>query len=137
MPDVLIKNSLREALLLYCANINKADQLSIDLQFHGEIDHINRSVELILYRITQELIQNMIKHANATHAIIQIIQDKGRLNLIVEDNGAGFNMKNNIVGFGMQNLQYRVQALQGYISITSAEGKGTSVYIEFDLEKLK
>ena len=136
MPDVLIKNSLQDALLLYCENVNAGCSLNIELQLHGALHEMNKSVELILYRITQELIQNVIKHAKATQAIIQIIQDNGRLNLIVEDNGTGFNV-NNSNGAGSQNLQYRVQALQGYISITSAAGKGTSVYIEFDLEKLK
>ena len=137
MPDVLIKNGLQQALLLYCANINNADQLDIDLRFIGSLDKISKSGELMLYRIAQELIQNTIKHANATEAVIQVIQDNGRLNLIAEDNGTGFDMVNNSKGFGFQNLQYRVQALQGYISVTSALGKGTSVYIEFDLEKLK
>jgi signal transduction histidine kinase len=137
MPDVLMKHDLREALLFYCANINSNNQLDIDLQFHGAFDQLSKSVELILYRITQELIQNIIKHANATQAVIQIIQDKGRLNLIIEDNGTGFDVQNKNKGAGMQNLQFRVQALQGYISITSLEGSGTSVYIEFDLEKLK
>ncbi|XZF15937.1 tetratricopeptide repeat-containing sensor histidine kinase [Chitinophagaceae bacterium MMS25-I14] len=137
MPDMLIKNSLKDALLLYCADINTGGQLEIDLQFHGRLEEMSKSVELIFYRITQELVQNIIKHAQATQAVIQIIQDQGRLNLIVEDNGVGFDQAEINSGFGLQNLQFRVQALQGYISVTSAKGKGTSVYIEFDLEKLK
>lgn len=137
MPDVLIKNSLKDALLMYCTDINASGQLEIDLQFHGHLEEMSKSIELIFYRITQELIQNIIKHAQATQAVIQIIQDNDRLNLIVEDNGIGFEQTANNKGFGLQNLQFRVQALQGYISVTSPKGKGTSVYIEFDLEKLK
>lgn len=137
MPDILTRNSLKDALLLYCADINTHSQLEVDLQFYGRLEEMNKSVELIFYRIAQELIQNIVKHSQATQAVIQIIQDSGRLNLIVEDNGVGFEQSEIDKGFGMQNLQFRVQALQGYISVTSAKGKGTSVYIEFDLEKLK
>ncbi len=137
MPDILMKYSLKDALLLYCADINTGGQLEIDLQLHGRLEDMSKSVELIFYRIAQELVQNIIKHAQATHAVIQVIQDQGRLNLIVEDNGVGFDQAEVDKGFGLQNLQFRVQALQGYISVTSAKGKGTSVYIEFDLEKLK
>ena len=137
MPDALIKNDLREALLLYCTDVNASARLEIDLQFHGQLENMSKSVTLILYRIAQELIQNIIKHAEATQAVIQIIQDAGRLNFIVEDNGIGFEQVGIDKGLGLQNLRFRVEALQGYISITSAKGEGTSVYIEFDLEKLK
>lgn len=137
MPDILTKNSLKDSLLLYCADITAAGPPEIDLQFHGQLEEMNKSVELIFYRIAQELIQNIVKHSQATNAVIQIIQDNGRLNLIVEDNGIGFEQSEINKGFGLQNLQFRVQALQGYFSVTSAPGKGTSVYIEFDLEKLK
>lgn len=137
MPDILTRNSLKDALLLYCADINMHSGLEIDLQFYGSLEAMNKSVELILYRIAQELIQNIVKHAQATQAVMQIVQDSGRLNLIAEDNGVGFDQEEVNKGFGLQNLQFRVQALQGYISVTSARGKGTSVYIEFDLEKLK
>jgi signal transduction histidine kinase len=137
MPDILTRNSLKDALLLYCADINLHSGLEIDLQFYGGPEAMNKSAELILYRIAQELVQNIVKHAHATEAVMQIIQDGSRLNLIVEDNGIGFEQQEVDKGFGLQNLQFRVQALQGYISITSAKGKGTSVYIEFDLEKLK
>lgn len=137
MPDILTKNSLKDALLLYCADVTAAGPPEIDLQFHGRLEEMNKSVELIFYRIAQELIQNIVKHSQATNAVIQIIQDNGRLNLIVEDNGIGFEQSEIDKGFGLQNLKFRVQALQGYLSITSAKGRGTSVYIEFDLEKLK
>ncbi|PZF72681.1 tetratricopeptide repeat-containing sensor histidine kinase [Taibaiella soli] len=137
MPDILTKNSLKDALLLYSADISAGGRPEIDVQFHGRLEEMNKSVELIFYRIAQELIQNIVKHSRATSAVIQIIQDDGRLNLIVEDNGIGFEQSEINKGFGLQNLQFRVQSLQGYISITSAIGKGTSVYIEFDLEKLK
>lgn len=137
MPDILTKNNLRDALLAYCTDITASGVLEIDFQFYGQLEEIGKSVELTLYRITQELLQNIMKHAHAQHVSVQIVQDKRRLNLIVEDDGIGFELAEISNGYGFQHLQFRVQALQGYISIDSTKEKGTSVYIEFDLENLK
>ncbi len=137
MPDVLNRNSLAEALVLYCDGINTGNNLEIDLQLHGDLGGLDKAVELVLYRITQELIQNIIKHAHATYAVIQIREHEEKLSIMAEDNGTGFDTEGQSGGFGLQNLRYRVQALQGNISIMSAKGRSTTIYIEFELEKLK
>jgi len=137
MPDVLIKHGLEEALTIYCAHINSGSSLRIDLQLNGILDELDKGTELFIYRISQELIQNVAKHANATEAIIQIMQYEGRLSITVEDNGTGFDPEEPNNGFGLQNLQYRISALEGILSVMSAKGKNTTVYIEFELEKLK
>lgn len=90
-----------------------------------------------MYRIVRELIQNIVKHAQATEAIIEIVQEQQLFNIVVEDNGIGFDPKDSHKGFGLQNLQYRVQSLQGTISIESARGMGTTINISFDLSILK
>jgi signal transduction histidine kinase len=136
MPDVLIQYSLTEALVMHCDNINTAGGLAIDIQCQGDLSHLNKSIELILYRITQELIQNVIKHAHATYAAVLIRHQDEKLSITVEDNGTGFDTEQPNKGFGLQNLKYRIQALQGHLSIMSAKGRNTTVYIEFELEKL-
>ncbi len=137
MPDVLSRNSLAEALVLYCDSINTGSALEIDLQLHGNLEGLDKAVELVLYRITQELIQNIVKHAQASYAVIQIRQHEEKLSIMAEDNGTGFDTEEQSGGFGLQNLRYRVQALQGNISIMSAKGRSTTIYIEFELGKLK
>lgn len=137
MPDTLQRHNLEEALITYCTNVNASGKLEIDIQTNGDLNQFNKSTELILYRIVQELVQNIVKHAEATHAIIQIIQDNNRLNLIVEDNGIGFDTSRATKGTGLKNLEFRVKALRGYISISSATGRSTAVYIEFDIQELK
>ncbi len=136
MPDVLIKHGLEEALMIYCAHINAGGTLQIDLQFHGELDKLDKGVELFLYRISQELIQNVVKHAHADHAVVQIMQNDSRISITVEDNGIGFDPNTESKGFGLQNLQYRIHALEGILSIMSAKGKSTTIYMEFEMEKL-
>lgn len=137
MPDVLQRHNLEDALLLYCSQINKGGALQIDLHCDGALEQLSKSEELVLYRIMQELIQNVVKHARATHAEIQIMQYDNSLSLTVEDNGQGFDVAEHNGGFGLQNLRYRIQALQGAIHLTSVKGKSTTIYIEFDLKKLK
>jgi len=85
----------------------------------------------------QELIQNIVKHASATYAVVQLMVHEGKLNLTVEDNGKGFDTNEQKGGFGLQNLRYRIDALQGRLSIMSAKGRSTTIHIELELEKLK
>lgn len=139
MPDILTRHTLSEALIIYCEHISMPEGPEIELQFHGDIDQLGKDVELVLYRIVQELIQNIIKHAQATYAVVQLVHNEqnGKLSIFVEDNGTGFNMEHPGGGYGLENLKNRVLALEGEISIASELGKNTTVYIEFDFDKLK
>ncbi len=137
MPDVLTQHSLAEALVIYCDTINHSEQLKIDLQFRGALEALDKATQLIIYRINQELVQNIIKHAQASHAVIQLVAHEDKLSIFVEDNGVGFDLQEVNGGYGLQNLRFRVQALQGELSIMSEKGKHTTVCIEFDLNKLK
>jgi signal transduction histidine kinase/predicted small secreted protein len=134
MPDALARQSLREALLQYCEN-NSSSILQIDLQFDVQ-ESFHKASELFLYRIIQELVQNITKHAKATHAVIQLMLHENNLSIIVEDNGSGFDSSLSHKGAGLLNIHKRVEALQGYISLSSRKDKGTTVHIEFDFTKL-
>jgi len=137
LPDVLIRYSLVKALRIYCNNISKQHQLQIALQIYGDIASLDKTAELYIYRMSQELIQNILKHANAANALVTIMQQDKKLSITIEDDGCGFDMDNlDKGGFGLQNLQYRVQAFDGKISIRSTPGIGTNIHIEFDLHKL-
>lgn len=136
MPDVLVRHSLKEALIIYCEHLDKNSDLQMDLQIYGDIKRLEKGIQLSLYRIIQELIQNIIKHAHATYAVIQIMQHEEKLSITVEDNGIGFNVDEKDTGYGLQNLQFRVRALKGEVSVMSRENKGTTVYIEFEIEHL-
>ncbi len=136
MPDVLIKHGLEDALLIYCARISAGGVLQVDVHVHLETEQLDKGVELFLYRIAQELIQNVVKHAHADQAILQIMQKEGRISIVVEDNGTGFDPDEESEGVGLQNLRYRVQALEGLLSVMSAKGRSTTIYIEFEIEKL-
>jgi signal transduction histidine kinase len=137
MPDILLKYTLPEALHLYCEHIDTDNRLQINLQLYGPLEELDKFLALSLYRIIQELVQNIIKHSKATITEIQLRQDGEKLMITVEDNGIGFDKAIKTGGLGLQNVQSRIEALYGYISIESAPGVGTTIYMELDTEKMK
>ncbi len=135
LPDILTRLSLTEALTHYIESINQAEELRINLYIPCPLPPLNKSAELILYRTVQELVQNVLKHAQAHHIEIQLLALDGQLTLTVEDDGIGFDVQAK-GGYGLENLRYRVQALQGEIDIDTAPGQNTTIRIAFHTEKL-
>ena len=135
MPELLTKFGLDEALKEYCNTINTTNLLSVKYQSVGMDARIEKSSEIIIYRIIQELLNNIMKHAAATETIVQLIKEEGRLSVIVEDNGQGFdnNLQKNNKGAGLTSIQSRVDYLKGQLEIHSEKDKGTLVNIEFNV----
>jgi signal transduction histidine kinase len=135
MPEMLTKFGLDEALKEYCNAINTTKQLAVKYQSVGMETRIANPIEIIIYRIVQELLNNTMKHASATEVFVQLIRQENRLNIVVEDNGKGFDTS--IVkegkGAGLVSIQSRVDYLKGQLDIHSGEGKGTLVNIELNL----
>ena len=135
MPELLAKFGLDEALKEYCNSINATDLVSVKYLSMGMGTRIERSSEIIIYRIIQELLNNIMKHAAATEAMVQLIKEEGRFSIIAEDNGKGFDtaLLNNNKGAGLISIRSRVDYLKGQLDIHSEAGKGTLVNIEFKL----
>ncbi|MGB8190804.1 MAG: sensor histidine kinase [Chitinophagaceae bacterium] len=135
MPEMLTKFGLDEALKEYCASVSATKLLAVKYQSHGMADRVDISIEIIVYRIVQELLNNILKHASATEAFVQLIREDGRLNVVVEDNGKGFDTAAlvNSQGAGWVNIRSRVEYLKGQLDIHSGHGKGTLVTIEFNV----
>ncbi len=135
MPEILTKFGLDEALKEYCNTINATQLLAVKYQSLGMETRLEKSTEIIIYRIVQELLNNTVKHATASEAFVQIIRDGSRLNIVVEDNGKGFDtgLIENNKGAGLSNVRSRVDYLKGQLDISSEKGKGTLVNIEFSI----
>ena len=91
MPEALARFGLAAALQDFCIGLSKLAQLSIDLQILGLEKRMDSNTEIVLYRIVQELLNNVIKHAEATEVLVQLIRSEKSLSLTVEDNGRGFD----------------------------------------------
>lgn len=133
MPEVLIKLGLINAVQDLCNNINAGRLLKISLQQYGMESRLQASMEIMLYRIIQELMNNIIKHSQATEVIVQFNRHSERLTITVEDNGSGFNIdeataKNNA---GINTIKSRVSYLNGELNIDSKKGVGTTVIMDF------
>ncbi len=137
IPDILSRYSFAEAIRLYCEQVS-SQQLQIQVHIQYLLPELpNKSIELMLYRIIQELVQNIVKHARATQAAIAVTWSEKELIVIAEDNGMGFNLQQPQKGIGLQNIWSRVKLLQGNVTIDSTKGIGTSVSITFDISRLK
>lgn len=92
-----------------------------------------RSIEIGLYRIAQELINNIIKHAEATKVDVQLYQTKSHLVLFVEDDGKGFTFEQNKDGIGLTNIRSRASTFNGEVNYENAPNKGTAATIRIPL----
>ena len=135
MPEMLVKFGLDEALKEYCNTVNATKLISVKYQSFGMDSRLDSSKEIIIYRIIQELLNNILKHAAASEVLVQLIKEGNRLSIVVEDNGKGFDtaLLENNKGAGWTNIRSRVDYLQGQLDINSEAGKGTSVNIEFNV----
>ena len=133
MPEALLKFGLDTALKDFCNDINSSGALKVNYQSFGlDKKAIDQTNAIAIYRIVQELLNNTMKHAVATTAIVQVTHIDDILSITVEDDGKGFDtltLKNE-KGIGWTNIQNRVEFLKGKLDINSQPGKGTSVHIE-------
>jgi len=135
MPEMLMRFGLDEALKDYCQSMSNTRLLTVKYQSFGFDARFDSQAEIIVYRIVQELLNNILKHASATEVLVQLVREGTRLNVLVEDNGRGFDtgiLEDN-KGAGWTNIRSRVEYLKGKIDVHSEAGKGTSVTIEFTL----
>ncbi len=135
MPEMLTKFGLDAALKEYCNSINATKLINLRYQSLGMEERLGQSTEIIIYRIVQELLNNILKHASATEAFVQLIKDNNRLSVVVEDNGKGFDMNISATkdGAGLANIQSRIDYLKGRLDVHSEPGKGALINIEINL----
>jgi len=114
-------------------------QKSTDLQFNINspdelLSEISHKTQLALYRVIQEQINNIIKHATAKNVFIAITKEKDMLELIIEDDGKGFDPSATRLGIGLDNIQNRIEALSGTLQIISEPNKGSKLIISVPFE---
>lgn len=136
MPNSLIKFGLGNAVKDFIEKI-ESKQLSINLNIIGLNEKLDPNVELIVYRVIQEAINNVIKHSKANQLDLSIQRDSEGLSISIEDNGIGFNkseLQKKEGGIGMKNILARVEFLKGELDIDTKPGKGTLIAIHIPLE---
>ncbi|RXK85836.1 tetratricopeptide repeat-containing sensor histidine kinase [Filimonas effusa] len=136
MPEVLQQEGLDIATSSFCDSIRKTDTLDVHYDTVGLIPRFRPNLELTLYRIIQELLHNIIKHARASEALVQLAFIGDCLSITVEDNGIGMpaaHTNTTQSGMGIKTIQERIRRMGGKFDISSAMEHGTSINIELHL----
>lgn len=137
MPELLMKYGLVATITEFASRMTTA-QLEVHAQFLVTEIHLPKEKQLLIYRIVQELVNNAIKHAQASEIIIQLSEQDHDLLVTVEDNGKGFDLnKINVKKTaGFHNIESRIEFLKGTMTIFSEEKVGTSIEFKIPMQAL-
>jgi signal transduction histidine kinase len=130
---VIAKQGLLKAVQNMADKVSVSNTINIEVLDHGLDHRLENSLELTLFRVIQELVTNVIKHAQGTEITIHLTNHDDSINIMVEDNGIGFNPKQitkTNAGMGISSIDKRVAHLDGTLTIESEKNKGTTVIID-------
>jgi signal transduction histidine kinase len=128
--EQILNNGLYKALENEVNLINRSGVLSINLDITDDFDFAQSEKELLVFRIIQECLSNTMKHAKATEININLSTVENIKNICFSDNGIGFNPKEISDSNGLNNIQSRVIAIGGELSIASIPNSGTDITIK-------
>ena len=136
MPRTIHKYGLVRAMESFCEKVNKANNVIIDFRV-SNIERIDQNLELILFRVISELINNTLKHAKAEKIEIRLEKTENKISLSFCDNGVGFDvdkiMNSEHLGMGLKNIVSRIKSINGSFKFESSPGKGFSIKVEIEL----
>jgi len=133
-PYILEQNGLEYAISELCLTISQTQNIEIHFNPY-QVDLIeSETLKITIYRVTQELIKNIIKHAEATEVIVQVTVEDEQVEIIVEDDGKGFDTSHVKGGIGLANIQSRVEYLKGSLEIDSQINRGSTFLINLPLK---
>lgn len=124
----------------YIYEFNKVTRTNVELNVLGDVYELQSGIEVAVFRVVQESLNNVAKHSKANNAIVSIEFLPGRLNITISDDGVGFDKKQvektqgyDKGGFGLINIKERVELLEGELNIKTSPGLGTRIIISLPL----
>lgn len=132
-PIVLERLGLVEAISNAVTQVNQSNEMVIDFS-HNVDQEIDKEYQLNWYRIVQELINNTLKHAQADHVDVSISTDQNRLVLKYSDNGEGIKGKNITIGLGLQNIESRLNLMNGELKLQEKSENGIEMLLTSDVK---
>lgn len=130
MPNMLLKSGIASDVKSFIEKID-SEKLKVRVEANGFKDKLESNVEIVLYRVIQEAVNNVIKHANATLLDIKLNRGASGISASITDNGVGFDTiaAESSGGIGLKNIAARVEYLKGSVDYRSAPGAGTSLRV--------
>lgn len=132
--EIILNNGLIKALEFEAAQLEKSGIYKINFSATGNTIFMNANTELVMFRIVQEALNNIVKHAKASAINILLHYNAALLTMEIQDNGIGFHTDKPQFGTGLQNIKKRAAILKGYLKISSAS-TGTQIKIEIPLNE--
>jgi signal transduction histidine kinase len=138
-PLVLDDLGLVVALNLLCKDFEKSSRINVGFSTNGTLESIlDSNQETAVFRIAQEALANVAKHAAASTVEVRLEHNEGRVRMVIHDNGKGFSPakprhQTGASGYGLMNMRERARLLDGSFSIEAANGRGTMVTLEFPI----
>jgi signal transduction histidine kinase len=137
-PSTLDDLGLAAALQWYTDDFARRTRTTVSFHCFGLEDRLSDEVEVVVYRIIQEALTNVAKHANASHVEVSVARERNVVVASVTDDGLGFDvdgvMSSRERGLGLFGMQERVSLVGGSLQLTSFPGGGTRVALEVPLE---
>jgi len=137
-PPVLDTLGLKVAMQTYCAEFSRRTQLPVIFEADQDIPVLSDVYNITLYRVLQEALTNIVKHANASQVWADLTMEDRTLNLTIQDNGQGFDVsKTHPNGIGITGLRERMILAGGKFNISSSPVRGTIVLAQFPVPESK
>ncbi len=127
MPGALRLEGLKTAVEQLGEEMNAAHPFKVNIEFINFESRLEESKEVFIYRIIQESLNNIIKHAEADQILVQLTETDTEYHFIIEDDGKGFDPLHIDAGLGLKSIRSRVDFLQGNLDIDTRENVGTTV----------
>lgn len=140
--DFINDNGLLKAIEQETDRFKKLNNFQLSFTVKGETVFMAADTELIIFRIIQESLQNIMKHAKASNASIVLNYEKEWLQIVITDNGSGFGQEEEydpekkVNSAGIMNMKKRTELLGGQFNIQSEKGKGTKVQIKIPVKPM-
>ncbi len=134
-PSILDHLGLAVALQSHVEDFTKREGIKAMFIPRNLPDSLPQDISSCLYRVVQEALRNVVKHARASQVVVRLSRSERFLQLSVFDSGIGFNVKSTDIpqGLGLISMQERVRSVQGRLSVRSRPGRGTYVFVKVPL----
>jgi signal transduction histidine kinase len=131
MPAALLEVGFAAALNQISRKINQSGKVEVMIKNEQEIPFMEKSKATALYRIVQEILNNMLKHSGADAITLSFLTKENKTEMLIVDNGKGFDVNGikNSSGIGWKNIYSRVEMISGNITVNSTPGKGTTIIV--------
>jgi two-component system sensor histidine kinase UhpB len=134
-PAILDELGLKHALNdLIDTWRNRNNDIVVNMNVGDKLENINQTISIAAYRVVQECLTNVSKHTHARHVIINVENNNGQLNILVQDDGQGFDANSALQGFGLAGMRERIKGLGGDFQLITEQYSGVQIKASIPLD---